>query len=124
MIIIHIHGPKTYCFLSPYPIILGLQHPFLMPLSFFWDSPTSVLAEAMQHLLPSIPIVIGSPLHTACTAFQRLHQPSHCPSVQQKLCCHVCIYLGSSRTHNFAESRVEQSKEINLLYPLCTSVFI
>lgn len=59
---------KTYCFLSSYPIILGLQHPFPKPLSFFWDSPTSVLAEAMQHPLPSTHIVIPSPLHTACTA--------------------------------------------------------
>lgn len=122
MFIIYMHGPKTYCFLSP--IILGLQHPFSMPLSFFWDSPTSVLAEAMQQTAFYPDCDPFSPTHCLPQPLQRLHQPSHCPSVGQKLSCHLCIYLGHSRTHNFAESCVEQSKEINLLYPLCTSVFI
>lgn len=77
------HGPRAYCFLSPYPII-GPQHPFPMPLSFFWQYLTSVLAAANQHLDCLLPL-LGLPLPDTlpATALERLHQPSHCPSVEQ-----------------------------------------
>ena len=97
---------------------------FPMPLSFILDSPTSVLAEAMQHLDCLLPLLgLHLPYTLSATALVEASPSQPLPFSRTKLSCHLCIYLGYSRPHNFAGFCAERSKEIGFLYPFGALVF-